>query len=79
VWGNARSIYNVEEKDGRGINEASGDSITVSFAKGKATHVKLSGSVRGFYAPQPPPPPPPAAPKDAGIQEKTTPVKDAAK
>jgi lipopolysaccharide export system protein LptA len=56
VWGNARSIYTVEEKDGRGRNEASGDSITVSFAKGKATHVKLSGSVRGFYAPQPSPP-----------------------
>jgi len=67
VWGNARSIYNVDEKDGRGRNEASGDSITVSFAKGKATHVKLSGSVRGFYAPQP------AAVKpqpDSGIQEK---------
>jgi lipopolysaccharide export system protein LptA len=69
VWGNARSIYNVEEKDGRGKNEASGDSITVSFSKGKATHVKLSGSVRGFYAPQPAAPPPPS-PKDAGIQEK---------
>lgn len=78
VWGNARSIYNVEEKDGRGKNEASGDSITVSFAKGKATHVKLSGTVRGFYAPQPSPP---AAPKDTGIQEKTktAPVKDATK
>ena len=75
VWGNARSIYNVEEKDGRGKNEASGDSITVSFAKGKATHVKLSGSVRGFYAPQPSLPP---APNNAGIQEKTKapPVKD---
>jgi lipopolysaccharide export system protein LptA len=67
VWGNARSIYNVEEKDGRGRNEASGDSITVSFAKGKATHVKLSGTVRGFYAPQPAPP---RAPADSGKQEK---------
>jgi lipopolysaccharide export system protein LptA len=54
VWGNAKSIYNVEEKDGRGVNEASGDSILVGFAEGKATHVKLSGSVRGFYAPLPP-------------------------
>jgi lipopolysaccharide export system protein LptA len=53
VWGNARSIYNVEEKDGRGINDASGDSILVGFANGKATHVKLSGSVRGCYAPLP--------------------------
>jgi len=71
VWGNARSIYNVEEKDGRGRNEASGDSITVSFAKGKATHVKLSGSVRGFYAPQPAPTRPPA---DSNIREKAKPA-----
>ena len=70
VWGNARSIYTVEEKDGRGRNEASGDSITVSFAKGKATHVKLSGTVRGFYAPQPAPPRPAA---DSGMQEKAKP------
>jgi lipopolysaccharide export system protein LptA len=69
VWGNARSIYNVEEKGGRGKNEASGDSITVSFAKGKATHVKLSGTVRGFYAPQPQPPVSAASPV-SGIQEK---------
>jgi lipopolysaccharide export system protein LptA len=54
VWGNARSIYNVEEKEGRGVNEATGDSILVGFANGRATHVKLSGSVRGFYAPLPP-------------------------
>jgi lipopolysaccharide export system protein LptA len=67
VWGNARSIYNVEGKDGRGRNEASGDSITVSFAKGKATHVKLSGTVRGFYAPQPAPP---RTPADSGKQDK---------
>jgi hypothetical protein len=71
VWGNARSIYSVEEKDGRGRNEASGDSITVSFAKGKATHVKMSGTVRGFYAPLP------ALPKasaDSGILEKAKPA-----
>ncbi len=67
VWGNARSVYTVEEKEGRGRNEASGDSITVSFAKGKATHVKLSGTVRGFYAPQPSAPKPAA---DSAIQDK---------
>ena len=71
VWGNARSIYSVEEKDGRGRNEASGDSITVSFAKGKATHVKMSGTVRGFYAPLPTLP---KAPADSGIQEKAKPA-----
>ncbi len=53
VWGNAQSVYNVEEKDGRGMNTASGDSIRVSFANGKAANVRLSGSVRGYYAPLP--------------------------
>jgi hypothetical protein len=53
VWGNAKSTYNVEEDNGRGINEASGDSILVAFSDGKATHVRMSGSVRGFYAPLP--------------------------
>jgi hypothetical protein len=53
VWGNAQSIYNVEEKDGRGMNDASGDSIRVSFANGKAANVRMSGSVRGYYAPLP--------------------------
>jgi lipopolysaccharide export system protein LptA len=72
VWGNAKSIYNVEEKDGRGVNEASGDSILVGFAEGRATHVKMAGSVRGFYAPLPPLAP--ASPKkpESGIVEKPT-------
>ena len=72
VWGNAKSIYNVEEKDGRGVNEASGDSILVGFADGRATHVKMAGSVRGFYAPLPPLAP--VAPKkpESGIVEKPT-------
>jgi lipopolysaccharide export system protein LptA len=51
VWGNAKSIYHVEEGDKGGCNNASGDSIYVAFRDGKASHVKLSGSVRGFYAP----------------------------
>jgi lipopolysaccharide export system protein LptA len=70
VWGNARSIYNVEEKDGRGVNDASGDSILVGFANGRATHVKLSGSVRGFYAPLPAETKPPPKKQEAGIVEK---------
>jgi lipopolysaccharide export system protein LptA len=80
VRGNARSIYNVEEKDGRGKNEASGDSIMVSFAKGKATSVKMSGTVRGFYAPMPSPPTttPQASPADTTIKDnlKPAPEKD---
>lgn len=51
VWGNAKSIYHVEEGDKGGCNNASGDSICVAFKDGKASRVKLSGSVRGFYAP----------------------------
>jgi lipopolysaccharide export system protein LptA len=70
VWGNARSIYNVEEKEGRGINEASGDSIMVGFANGKATHVTLSGSVRGFYAPLPQAAPLPVKKQEGDIVEK---------
>jgi lipopolysaccharide export system protein LptA len=86
VWGNARSIYNVDEKDGRGINEASGDSIMVGFAEGKATHVKLSGSVRGFYAPLPPQASASPKKQEGDIVEKTpvkpvqpAPAKDAKK
>jgi lipopolysaccharide export system protein LptA len=70
VWGNAKSIYNVEEKDGRGVNDASGDSILVAFANGKATHVKLCGSVRGFYAPLPQTAPPPKK-QEGDIKEKS--------
>jgi lipopolysaccharide export system protein LptA len=51
VWGNAKSIYHVDEGDKGGLNNASGDSIQVAFKDGKASHVKLCGSVRGYYAP----------------------------
>ncbi|MBN1577380.1 MAG: hypothetical protein JW913_12550, partial [Chitinispirillaceae bacterium] len=52
IWGNARSTYFIEEKDSRGINEASGDSITVEFSKGKAAFLNLAGSARGIYFPR---------------------------
>jgi lipopolysaccharide export system protein LptA len=51
VWGNAKSVYHVRESD-KGVNIASGDSIAVAFKEGKASHVMLSGSVRGYYAPE---------------------------
>jgi len=51
VWGNAKSVYHVEEGD-KGVNIATGDSIAVAFKEGKASHVMLSGSVRGYYAPE---------------------------
>jgi hypothetical protein len=51
VWGNAKSVYHVEESD-KGVNIATGDSIAVAFKEGKASHVMLSGSVRGYYAPE---------------------------
>lgn len=53
VWGNARSIYFVREDDGQGRNEASGDTIRVSFDQGKARELTISGSVRGVYSPEP--------------------------
>jgi lipopolysaccharide export system protein LptA len=52
VTGNARSRYFIEEKDSRGINEASGDSISVRFRNGKASQLVLKGSARGTYIPQ---------------------------
>jgi len=51
IWGNARSIYHIEETDSRGINEADGDSITVFFRKGKAAILNLAGSARGKFFP----------------------------
>ena len=51
VWGNAKSVYHVEEGD-KGCNIATGDSISVAFKEGKASRVMLAGSVRGFYAPE---------------------------
>lgn len=51
VWGNARSTYFIEEEDSRGVNEASGDSILVSFTNGKAVFLNLAGSARGKFYP----------------------------
>lgn len=52
IWGNARSRYFVQEEKSKGINEASGDSITVRFNKGKASSLTLVGSTRGVYFPR---------------------------
>jgi len=51
IWGNARSTYHIEETDSRGINEADGDSITVTFRNGKAAALNLAGSARGKFFP----------------------------
>jgi len=51
VLGNAKSIYYIEESDGGGRNEASGDQITVRFALGRARLLHLKGSARGIYFP----------------------------
>jgi hypothetical protein len=53
IWGNARSTYFVDDAGGRGCNEVSGDSVAVSFARGKAHYVTLAGSTRGIYFPLP--------------------------
>lgn len=52
IWGNARSKYHIEEQRNKGTNEASGDSITVSFKDGKAKLLTLVGSARGIYFPR---------------------------
>jgi len=52
VWGNAASTYYVSERDSRGRNEASGDTIHVFFRSGKASELVLSGAVRGTYSPR---------------------------
>lgn len=52
IWGNAKSRYYIEENNNKGTNEASGDSITVYFKKGKASQLTLNGSARGVYFPQ---------------------------
>jgi lipopolysaccharide export system protein LptA len=51
IWGNARSTYFVDDDNGKGCNNVSGDSIAVAFAKGKAQFVTLAGSTRGIYFP----------------------------
>ncbi len=53
IWGNARSTYFIEDPSGKGCNEVSGDSVSVTFAKGKAQFVSLAGSTRGIYFPVP--------------------------
>jgi lipopolysaccharide export system protein LptA len=52
IWGNARSKYYVDEGEGKGTNEASGDSIAVVFRKGKASVLSLAGKARGIYYPR---------------------------
>ena len=52
IWGNARSTYFIEEKDSKGTNQASGDSITVAFKRGKASILTLAGSARGIFFPR---------------------------
>ena len=52
IWGNARSVYFVDGSDGDGKNEASGDTIIVSFVDGKTSRLHMSGKVRGTYTPQ---------------------------
>ncbi|MDR0307960.1 MAG: hypothetical protein LBI42_14135 [Chitinispirillales bacterium] len=51
IRGNARSIYYIEESDGGGRNEASGDQIVVTFAMGRARLLHLRGNARGIYFP----------------------------
>ncbi|MDD5674449.1 MAG: OstA-like protein [Chitinivibrionales bacterium] len=51
IWGNAKSTYYVDEQDGSGKTIATGDTIRVSFADGKARRIRLTGSVRGSYIP----------------------------
>ena len=51
VLGNAKSIYYLEESDGGGRNEASGDQITVTFVLGRARLLHLRGNARGIFFP----------------------------
>jgi lipopolysaccharide export system protein LptA len=51
VRGNAKSIYYIEESDGGGRNEASGDQIVVTFILGRARLLHLRGNARGTFLP----------------------------
>ncbi|MDR2728578.1 MAG: hypothetical protein LBB56_05545 [Chitinispirillales bacterium] len=51
IWGNAKSTYYIDESDGGGRNEASGDQIIVRFALGRARLLHLKGNARGTYFP----------------------------
>jgi lipopolysaccharide export system protein LptA len=50
IEGNAESLYYIEEETGTGINRASGDRIDVTFRRGAAAYIKITGAVRGIYA-----------------------------
>lgn len=52
IWGNARSTYHIAEKESKGRNESSGDSISVWFKKGRASYLTLVGRARGVYVPE---------------------------
>ncbi len=53
VYGNAVSNYTIEENNAAtGTNMASGDTLAVWFNEGKATRLRVLGSVRGTYHPQ---------------------------
>lgn len=47
---NAESLYYIDEESGVGINRASGDRIDVTFRRGTAAYIKITGAVRGIYA-----------------------------
>jgi len=51
VRGNAKSRYFVEDADGGGRNEASGDQIIVTFTQGKAQRLRVRGNAKGVYFP----------------------------
>jgi len=50
VWGSASSIYHHFEKEiYQGENWASGDSIHITFEKGKLFEIQINGSAKGSY------------------------------
>jgi len=51
VRGSAKSVYYIEESDGGGRNEASGDQIIVNFVLGRARLLHLRGNARGTFFP----------------------------
>ncbi|MBD3421413.1 MAG: hypothetical protein GF398_14950 [Chitinivibrionales bacterium] len=51
LWGNAESVYYLDEEQNSGRNEASGDTLSVWFEDGKAVRLRLLGGVRGAYFP----------------------------
>ncbi|MDR3012440.1 MAG: hypothetical protein LBU70_04440 [Chitinispirillales bacterium] len=51
VTGNAKSLYHLEEGEGGGSNNATGDQIIVMFRNGRAQKLQVRGNVKGFYSP----------------------------